>query len=62
MKMHMETLKELELKLAEYRKENGTIAEHKSVNMNACKDCYATCYGSCKDSYVGDCHGTASRH
>ena len=63
MKMNMDALKTLELKLAEYSKENGAIAEHESSNVNSCKgSCYATCYGSCKDSCVGSCVGTASRH
>lgn len=59
MKMNMDALKALELKLAEYSKENGAIAEHKSLSANSCKSgctgdcvgtCYHTCAGSCKHS------------
>ena len=47
MKMNMDALKALELKLAEYSKENGTIAEHTSSNMNSCGTCTGTCFASC---------------
>lgn len=58
MKMNMDALKALELKLAEYSKENGTIAEHESSNMNrycfgcegACVGCLGSCSGSCSGS------------
>lgn len=58
MKMNMDALKALELKLAEYSKENGAIAEHKSENMNGgctCqgKSCSGECFGSCKNSCAG---------
>ena len=52
MEINMYALKALELKLAEYSKENGTIAEHESANMNSCacngKSCTGECFGSCK--------------
>lgn len=65
MKMNMEALRALELKLAEYSKENGMIAEHDSLNKNLCAgcegscrgDCYAGCSGSCKSSCSGSCWG-----
>ena len=59
MKMNMDALKSLELKLDEFGKVNGTIAEHESLNANSCKsgcsgdcvgNCYHTCAGSCKHS------------
>lgn len=36
MKMNLDALKTLEIKLAEYSKANGVIAEHVSDNMNKC--------------------------
>ena len=64
MKMNMEALKALELKLAEYSKANGSIAEHKSANTNcyacdgSCRgDCYPGCLGSCRTSCSGSCYG-----
>ncbi|MBR1805098.1 MAG: hypothetical protein IJ774_01790 [Selenomonadaceae bacterium] len=53
MKMNMDALKALELKLAEYSKENGAIAEHKSENKNGCSNCFNECYGSCKNTCAG---------
>ena len=56
MKINMDYLKALELKLAEYSKENGTIAEHTSSNMNSCSSgCFNVCVGSCKGSCSGSC-------
>ena len=57
MKMNMDALKALELKLAEYSKENGAIAEHESANANcACSGtCLGDCYGNCKGSCAGSC-------
>lgn len=55
MKMNMDALKALELKLAEYSKENGTIAEHKSLNTN----CNGTCAGVCTGGCYGGCVGTS---
>lgn len=56
MKMNMEALKALELKLAEYSKENGTIAIHESENANSCKSgCTGGCYGECYHSCSGSC-------
>ena len=57
MKMNMDVLKALELKLAEYSKANGSIAEHESSNVNcACSGtCLGACYGSCKNSCSGSC-------
>ena len=64
MKMDMDALKALELKLAEYSKENGMISEHESLNTNcyacdgSCRgDCYPGCSGSCKTSCSGSCYG-----
>ena len=57
MKMNVDTLKALELKLAEYSKANGAVAEHKSANMNSCacqgKSCTGECFGSCKGTCAG---------
>ncbi len=62
MKMNMDALKALELKLAEYSKENGVIAEHESLNTNcyvcsgSCMgDCLSNCKGSCRMSCAGSC-------
>ena len=49
----MEALKALELKLAEYSKDNGAIAEHESSNKNGCNA--ADCAGSCWTSCSGGC-------
>ena len=57
MKMNVDTLKALELKLAEYSKANGAVAEHNSANMNSCacqgKSCTGECFGSCKNTCAG---------
>ena len=52
MKMNMDALKALELKLAEYGKENGAIAEHESGHKNGCNaaDCAGSCWNSCSGS------------
>lgn len=64
MKMNLDALKALELKLAEYGKENGSIAEHDSSNGNtygsaSCGSCSGGCMfgceGSCKHSCAGSC-------
>ena len=63
MKMNMEALKALELKLAEYTKANESFAEHESENSNligyhcSCSGdgCYMSCDGSCKRSCSGSC-------
>lgn len=56
MKMNLDALKALELKLAEYSKENGTIAEHESANVNSCNSgCSGFCVGSCHNSCAGSC-------
>lgn len=62
MKMNMNALKALELKLAEYSKENGTIAEHKSSNINGCHSgctimCTGTCSGDCSGGCQNGCNG-----
>ena len=59
--MNMDALKELELKLAEYSKENDTIAEHKSLNNND-SICNGTCAGVCTGGCYGGCVGTGSRN
>ena len=68
MKMNIEALKALELKLAEYSKENGAIAEHESkiddYGCTACNsNCQWRCDGSCKNTCSGGCSGGRSgRH
>lgn len=67
MKMNMDALKALELKLAEYSQTNGVIAEHNSSNINChcqggCQgNCHGTCKGGCKEGCIGSCKGTC-RH
>lgn len=56
MKMNMDALKALELKLAEYSKENGSIAEHESLHSN-CEGCMTTCIGQCSNQCSGGCKG-----
>ncbi len=58
MKMNMDALKALELKLAEYGKENGAIAEHTSSNKNFCSNCEAKCRASCSVDCYGSCSGS----
>ena len=59
MKMNMDALKTLELKLAEYTKANGSIAEHASANANGCsKGCSGSCYGDCAGACTHSCSGT----
>ncbi len=53
MEMNMDALKALELKLAEYSKENGSIAKHESLNNNLCNGCAVTCQGLCHDNGCG---------
>ena len=64
MKMNMDALKALELKLAEYSEENGAIAEHESSHANAgCFDCTGRCSGcsgSCGGTCAGSCKGSRS--
>lgn len=63
MKMNMDALKALELKLAEYSKENGAISEHESANMNGCQctgHCGSQCSGSCSSSCSGSCSAGSS--
>lgn len=56
MKINIETLKTLELKLAKYSKENGTIAEHVSENVNSCRGiCKGSCSGTCQYLCVSAC-------
>lgn len=58
MKMNLEALKLLELKLAEYSKVNGAIAEHESSNTNAaCVGCTGHCSGGCSGSCQSSCSG-----
>lgn len=60
MNISMEALEALELKLAEYSKENGTIAKHESTNNNHCNGCAGTCQGLCHDNGCGaTCASTA---
>ena len=57
MKMNMDALKALELKLDEYSKTNGTIAEHASLNSNGCTGCQGTCSTGCLGGCKGGCNG-----
>ena len=61
MKINIDAIKALELKLAEYSKENGIIAEHASENVNSCRSgCTSSCVGCCYyDSCGGTCKGIA---
>ncbi|MBD3879729.1 MAG: hypothetical protein SR1Q5_08665 [Quinella sp. 1Q5] len=52
MKINIDALKILELKLAEYSKVNGSIAEHKLVNAG-CTGCSVVCGATC----TGNCSG-----
>ena len=62
MKINIEILKTLELKLAEYSKENGTIAEHASGNVNSCRGiCKGSCSGTCQYVCLGACTGPVGR-
>lgn len=55
MRMNMDAVKALEMKLAEYSKKNGAIAEHVSANVNRCQTgCFSSCEGRCS----GDCSGS----
>lgn len=58
MKMNLEALKALELKLNEYSKVNGPIAAHQSMNSNTCTDCYSGggCKGNCRGTCIGGCY------
>ena len=57
MKMNMDALKALELKLAEYSKTNGAIAEHESANSNCHSSCSNNCSGHCQGSCDNTCYG-----
>lgn len=57
MKINVDALKALELKLADYGKANGVIAEHVSDNMNKCSGCSGSCSGSCKGNCTSSCSG-----
>ena len=57
MKMNMDALKALELKLSEYTKANGAIAEHESANSNCHSSCANNCSGHCKGSCDNTCYG-----
>ena len=60
MKINMDVLKALELKLAEYSKENGAIAEHVASNAN-CYNCHGGgCTGDCVGSCYHSCSGSCS--
>ena len=54
MKMNMDALKALELKLAEYTKANGAVAEHESANNN----CHSSCANNCSSHCKGECDNT----
>ena len=58
MKMDLDALKVLELKLAEYGKENGSIAEHTSLHNDSF--CDGTCAGGCSGGCYGGCSATST--
>ena len=62
MRMNIDAIKTLELKLDEYSKENGVIAEHVSGNMNyhevGCNTCVGKCTGTCDNTCAGSCKGS----
>lgn len=66
MKMNMDALKALELKLAEYSKANGAIAEHGSSALNlygvgnGCGACTGSCLGQCQGTCNYSCSGSCS--
>ena len=67
MNVNMDALKALELKLAEYCKVNGSIAEHESANVNCKHTCMGGCYGSmktgcgtCQNACYGRCLGSCT--
>ncbi|MBQ2951691.1 MAG: hypothetical protein IJE12_11745 [Prevotella sp.] len=64
MKINLEALNALELKLNEYSKVNGSIAEHKSQNSNSCTDCYSSggCKGTCRGTCVSVCKATKNKY
>ena len=57
MKMNMDALEALELKLAEYSKVNRAIAEHESANSNCHSSCANNCSGHCQGSCDNTCYG-----
>ena len=54
MKMNLDALKALELKLDEYGKANGVIVEHKSSVNARCTGCSVRCGATC----TGRCSGS----
>lgn len=62
MRMNIDAIKTLELKLAEYSKENGVIAEHASESLNyhevGCNTCVGKCTGTCDNTCAGSCKGS----
>ena len=58
MKIDLKIIKLLEIKLAEYGKTNGVIAEHESVNINRCDGCMGSCTGNCYGSCAVGCTGS----
>lgn len=62
MKINMEALKTLEAKLAEYSKENGTIAVHESLNNNCERNCAGTCSGGCYGGCLNTSTGAHTPH
>lgn len=55
MKMNIDALKALELKLDEFSKTNGSIAEHESANANSIYECPGSCKGSCNTTCYHGC-------
>ena len=56
MKINVDALKALELKLAEYSKANGSISEHRSLSNN--NTCHPGCRGTCDTTCVHGCRTT----
>lgn len=59
MRMNMNALNALKLKLAEYSKENGAIVEHVSLSMNRF---YFNCAGNYRGSCAVGCSGACVLH
>ena len=66
MKMNIEALKALELKLAEYSQENEAVAVHESSNSNSygstsCGSCSGGCMFGCDGGCKNGCNGPSGR-
>lgn len=59
MTINSDALRALELKLAEYSKNNGAIALHESSNNRYCFGCEGSCCTHCLGSCSGTCSGSS---